>query len=337
MRIVITLSLLLSLSLASMAQFEKIHWMSMQEALDANKENPKKIIVDMYTDWCGWCKRMDATTFGNPDIAAYINKNYYAVKFDAEGQDTITWNGKIYTNTPMVNSLSTKKPTHSLARVLSQGRLSYPTLIFLDDSSQLIAPIPGYRTAQDLQPILIYFTENLHKYTDLQQFLNDFKATFIEPDSSKKDLEYMPIQKAMDNVGKTGKKYMLFFYSDWCTTCKIMEETTFKDSTIREFVSQNFVPVKFNATDTSTISLNGVEFKNQNNGHPFHDFAVSILNGKMQFPNVILLSEDFKIITQLPNYYSANGFEPIIEYFGQDVYLSKQWNDFLKERTLQSN
>ena len=68
---------------------QQIKWLSLEEALEAQKDNPKKIFMDVYTKWCGPCKLLDRKTFANPYVAAYISENYYAVKFDAEGQEEI--------------------------------------------------------------------------------------------------------------------------------------------------------------------------------------------------------------------------------------------------------
>ena len=72
----------------------EIEWITIEEAIERHKTEPRYWIIDVYTDWCGWCKRMDATTFKDPHVAAEINKNFYAVKFDGEAKRDITIDGK---------------------------------------------------------------------------------------------------------------------------------------------------------------------------------------------------------------------------------------------------
>ena len=67
-----------------LAQESKVKWYTFEEAVELNKAEQRKIFIDVYTDWCGWCKKMDATTFNSPEIAKILNEEYYAVKFDAE-------------------------------------------------------------------------------------------------------------------------------------------------------------------------------------------------------------------------------------------------------------
>src|SRR6187397_3084056 len=68
---------------------DPINWISLQEAEKLSKKQPRKIVVDVYTDWCGWCKKMDKSTFADAKTAAYVNKHYYAVKLDAETKEEI--------------------------------------------------------------------------------------------------------------------------------------------------------------------------------------------------------------------------------------------------------
>ena len=72
---------------------QQIEWMSLAEAFEAQKKNPKKIIMDVYTTWCGPCKLLDNKTFKNPDLVRYVSEHYYAVKFNAEGNEEIKFYG----------------------------------------------------------------------------------------------------------------------------------------------------------------------------------------------------------------------------------------------------
>ena len=74
----------------------QINWVSWEEAVELNQREPRKIVVDVYTEWCGWCKKMDKATFQNEQVAAYVNENYYAIKFDAEQKEEIRIHDKVY-------------------------------------------------------------------------------------------------------------------------------------------------------------------------------------------------------------------------------------------------
>lgn len=178
--IVLTVTILF-FSLAINAQ--EIKWMSFQQALEAQKKAPKKIIVDAFTVWCGWCKKLDQETFKNADVVNFINKNYYAVKFNAEGNETITYQGKSYSN-PNYNPARAKSRNspHDLANYL--GVDSFPNLLFLDETGTYLGPIPGYKTPKQLEVILKLFTSNIYKniksQEDYANYVANFKSTFKE-------------------------------------------------------------------------------------------------------------------------------------------------------------
>ena len=91
------LSLFLLICLTSVYA-QEINWMTMDEALAAQKKEPKKIFMDVYTDWCGPCKLLDKKTFADSDVIAFVNENYYAVKFNGEGTEEINYLNNVYTN-----------------------------------------------------------------------------------------------------------------------------------------------------------------------------------------------------------------------------------------------
>ena len=133
---------------------EKIKWISFEEAVKLNETTPKKIFIDVYTDWCGWCKKMDQTTFIDPSIVEYINENYYAVKFDAEQAAPIEFMGHTFVNQ---NLDGPRKGTHQLAQALLQGKMSYPSYVFMNEKNQVLTIVPGYAQAKEFLPILKYF------------------------------------------------------------------------------------------------------------------------------------------------------------------------------------
>ena len=122
---------------------EKIKWVSFTQAAELCKTKPKKIFIDVYTDWCGWCKVMDKNTFTNPVIIKYMNEKFYAVKLNAEMKDTVIFNGIPFVNP---NAEGGRGSAHQLAVSLLQNKMSYPTSVFLDEEFKMnmVAPVPGY-------------------------------------------------------------------------------------------------------------------------------------------------------------------------------------------------
>jgi len=147
----------------------QVQWMTVEEALEKSKTEKRKIFVDVFTDWCGWCKRMDETTFSDPAVAQYLNANYYPVKFNAEQQEDIVFNNKTYSFRK-----NGARGYHELAAELLNSRLSFPTVVFMDESLHVIQPIPGYLEALKLEAILNYFGTDSHKTTPWETYERKF-------------------------------------------------------------------------------------------------------------------------------------------------------------------
>jgi len=168
-RLFSTLTVLFIITYVGFGQEVKVKWYSLEEAIELNKKDQKKIFVDVYTDWCGWCKKMDAATFNNPAIAHILNTEYYAVKFNAETKDTISFGGRQF-----INEGPNGRNPHQLAVALLQGRMSYPSVVYLNEDNQLLTAVPGYMTPEGIEPILMFFAADAYKTQSFEDYTKQF-------------------------------------------------------------------------------------------------------------------------------------------------------------------
>ena len=150
----------------SVTPVSEVKWYSFEEGMKLAYKKHKFVIVDIYTDWCGWCKKMDNETFRDPSIVSYLNENYVAIKLNAEGKDPIAYNGNIYTNPEP----GKQRSTHQLAVTLAGSRLAYPTYIYLDSKGKSISSTQGYSQPEDLLPLLRYIGSNAYKTQTWKEF-----------------------------------------------------------------------------------------------------------------------------------------------------------------------
>ncbi len=158
---------------------KNVKWMSIEEAVQAAQRDkaegraPKKVFIDIYTDWCGWCKKMDKDTFEHPEISAYLNANFYPVKLNAEQKEDIVFNDHTFKFVP-----NGRRGYHQFAASLMDGKMSYPTVVFLDENYKLMQRIPGYLQVKTFDVIIKYLGDNHYKTTEWQDFQKTYKSDF---------------------------------------------------------------------------------------------------------------------------------------------------------------
>jgi thioredoxin-related protein len=148
-----------------------VKWYSIEEAEKLNRVKPKKFIIDIYTDWCGWCKKMDNGTFTHPVIVKLLNDYFYAVKFNAETSDTIVFGGNKY-----INLNTGYRSSHPLAISLLGWRMSYPSFVYFTEKLEYLGPIPGYKTPEQMEAILTFIGQDKFRTTTLEEYEKTFKG-----------------------------------------------------------------------------------------------------------------------------------------------------------------
>lgn len=175
---------LLAVLVSANGTAQEINWMSLEEATALQKKSPKKIMMDVYTNWCGPCKLLDKNTFHNKDVVEYVNKNYYAVKFNGEGNDVINFNGKEYKNAGYNPALANRRNSaHDLVRYFKVN--AYPTIVFLDEEGGFIFPVRGYKKPQQLELYLKMFKNDDHIDMKTQEAFNEYYTAF-KPEFTQK-------------------------------------------------------------------------------------------------------------------------------------------------------
>lgn len=305
-----------------------IKWLTLGEAQKLCKDNPKTILVDVYTDWCVWCKKMLAGTFSDPFIVNYINANFYPVRFNAESHDSIRYQDTLYKST----QIGARAP-HQLAIKLLNGRLSYPTIVYIDKEGRR-SPVAGYYDSQHIMPILVYFAEDINRSTAYPDFEKNFRATFpLDSSGYKKPknlVKWYSLEEAIKMNQLHPRKIMVNWYANWSISSMLMYASTFNDPAIADYINKNYYPVRIDATTKDTLNVFGQKFVNENKQHPFHQLAVAMLEGKMTFPATLFLDENNKLIDRMQVYLTPENLRPILNYYGGNIYRTTKWADYLK-------
>ena len=145
-----------------------VQWKSLTEAEAARKLDNRPVIIDLYTEWCGWCKVMDKKTYSDKKVIQYLEDKFYAVKLDAETRQELNWAGKTFKFNPSYK-------TNDIALYLTQGKLAFPTTVFIPSDGSAPQAIPGYLTPKQIEIFLKYFGEGNYGKISFEQYQKTFK------------------------------------------------------------------------------------------------------------------------------------------------------------------
>jgi thioredoxin-related protein len=150
---------------------EPIQWMSLTEATASLQHQKKPVLIDLYTDWCSWCRVMDKKTYSNKRVAEYVQEKFYPVRVNAESKDALTWKGKTY-------RFNENYRANDFAVYITQGKLAFPTTIIIPGDGSEPQAIPGYLETRDFELIAKYFGEGGYGKIPFDQYRRDFQASW---------------------------------------------------------------------------------------------------------------------------------------------------------------
>lgn len=139
----------------------ELSWVSFDEGALLAKQQNKKLLVDVYTDWCSWCKKMDSDVYSNPEVIKLMQAKFIPVKLNAESSRNLTFDGRALTEAQFAGAV---------------GVTGYPTTLFLHSDAKPITSLPGYLPADRFADVLRYIGDDHYKTVSFQDFLSKSKA-----------------------------------------------------------------------------------------------------------------------------------------------------------------
>lgn len=191
---------------------EEIKWShSLDEGARLLRKEKKPMMVDVYADWCGWCTKLDQTTYIDPEVVK-LSKNFINVKVDSEKNieeyEFLRDNFKV------------------------EG---FPTILFFDQNGRYIDSIGGYVEAETLAKCLSYIDSEIKKTSQKTASSNQAQIEWI-----------YSLDEALSKSKAEGKTIMIDVFADWCGWCTKLDEDTYSSPEVVE-LSKNFINLKIDS------------------------------------------------------------------------------------------
>jgi thioredoxin-related protein len=285
---------------------DKVQWMKFEDAYIASQKNPRKIFVDIYADWCGWCKILDRDTFSDTGVIRLLNKHYYPVKLDSESKEMHTVGNRKLSSPELAASLTMANPNEGLG---------LPTMVIISENMQLDELIQGFRKADYLKEKLSFFALNKNKT--------------VAQSSKKGQVKWMKFEEAIAAAKKEPRKIFIDIYADWCGWCKVLDKNTFSDSVIAAILNKQYYSVKLDAESKEMQTLpNG---KKISSTELAASLATSTPGEKYGLPMMVILNEEVALLTRISGAQKPDFMTPALLFFGENHYLKKSWETYTKE------
>jgi thioredoxin-related protein len=291
-------------ALVNPADAQKVQWMKFEDAYAASQKKPRKIFVDIYANWCGWCKALDRDTFSDTGVIRILNEHYYPVKLNSESKETHTVGD---------NKFSSLELAASLAMVKSNESLGLPTMVILNENMQLSEVIQGFRKPDFLKERLSFFAFN--------------KNAAQSPKETR--VKWMKFEDAVAASQKEPRKIFVDIYADWCGWCKVLDRDTFSNPDVAKILNGQYYPVKLDAESKETHTL--PDGRKVSSPELAATLATSKPGEKYGLPTMVVLNEKATILTRIQGAQKPNFMTPALLFFGENHYLEKSWEEYSKE------
>jgi thioredoxin-related protein len=278
--------------------------MKFEDAYAATQKNPRKIFVDIYADWCRWCKVLDRDTFSDTGVIRILNEHYYPVKLDSESKEMHTVGNNKFSSPELAATLAAVKPNEGLG---------LPTMVIISEEIQLCEVIQGFRKPDFLKERLSFFAFN--------------KNAAQSP--KKASVKWMKFEDAVEASRKEPRKIFVDIYADWCGWCKVLDRDTFSDSVVASILNGQYYPVKLDAESKEMQTL--PDGRKISSTELAANLATSKPGERYGLPAMVILNEKAIVLTRISGAQKPDFMTPALLFFSKNHYLEKSWETYSQE------
>jgi len=185
------------------------------------EEDKKYIMIDFYTEWCGWCKELDKNVYTNKEVGKYLNAKCINIKIDADSEKG-----------------------SKIAGLYSVS--GYPTIVFTDSSGKEVGKIVGYKPPEG-------FLKTAKEY--LGEIKDDGNTVEPKPESNNVIFFNGNFNRALEEAKSKNLPMMVDFYTDWCGWCKELDNNVYNQANVANYLNKACINLKINAEDNDGTSL----------------------------------------------------------------------------------
>lgn len=123
---------------------QSVQWVALEEGLRTAGTSGKHVFVTVYTDWCGYCRKLNTVTFRSRPVLTELEKNFQSVRINAEGGGAVVWKGKKMSERDVAGK--------------AWGVSGFPTLLFLNPAGDIIGSFSSYADPELMVQLLTYIS-----------------------------------------------------------------------------------------------------------------------------------------------------------------------------------
>ncbi len=306
------------------SQDSTVNWLTFDQVKDEFTKKQKPILIFAYQQNDSLSEKMFNTTFSNTEVAKYINLLFYPVKFDIHSKDTMTFfNGDKFPYNPITKY-------NSLTHMLIGDSIVTPTLIMFDEQAKGRV-FYGYKNRDSIFPILINYHEKIYVSTSYE----DWEKLYFEayPPGHKQiithlNIKWMTMEEMLEKQKTAPRKVFIDIYNNYNIAQTVMRLQVYNYAKIANYINSHYYPVTLGYTSDETFEIKGQTYKNSNDTYKFHEFAIAVLNAKMQFPAFVILDEDFNLLDRIQVFTTRESYNKIIHYYGDNAYKEIDFKNY---------